>query len=81
MLQVARDHHRTQAAELLNELVFKDPAQKVIWNDEGLQIWIGCKQAAAPDFATALGKDMVASTSPANLSVAGVHKDTGVVLS
>lgn len=54
--QVAREHYQYTAADFLNELVFKDPAQKVIWNDEGLQVWLGCKQAAAPEFSTALGK-------------------------
>lgn len=56
LLQVAKEHYQKNAAEYLNELVFKDPGQKILWNDEGLQVWIGAKEAASPEFATAVGE-------------------------
>ena len=58
-LQVAAQCHRTQVATLLRDLRNQDPAQKVIWNSDGLQIWLGSKEAAYPGFATELGECLI----------------------
>lgn len=55
VVQVAEQCHRVEMAAYLRELVFQDPAQKVLWNEEGLQLWLGARDAAHPSFATQIG--------------------------
>ena len=57
MAAVAHQSKYPEIVDYLTDLVFKDPAQKVLWNDTGLQIWIGCNRAAHPEFATNMGFD------------------------